>query len=157
MLSTEKVRHVRELLEQGVSYRRIRQLTGVSRVTIGRIARRERPDYPATRPAEPLWAEEDRPAVRCEECGHRTVPPCRICRVRKAVADGTVRRTFGRTDSGEPLGLQLREDHQARYEKVRARRERERSRLARRLCSRGPHGDHQQPRAIDRREPKPYQ
>ncbi len=48
--------------------------------------------------------------------------PCRICRARKA-AELTAKSGLPFDLLDEPLGLELRPEHQARYEEVRARRE----------------------------------
>ena len=127
MLMESKVRKVRQLLAKGLSYRAIREMTGVGRDTIGKIARNERPDYEALRRAKQQEKEAlkrtPRP-IRCPGCGHRVYPPCRICRARKALADGKLREVFREVGLEEPLGLELRPEHQKRYEEVRARRRR---------------------------------
>ena len=136
MLTESKLRWIRRLLAEGLSYRAIREMTGVSRGAIGRIARGERPDYEALGRAKQEKKEglkrTPRP-IRCPGCGYRVYPPCRICRVRKALADGKLREVFREVGLEEPLGLELRPEHQKRYEEVRARRRRrERKKRARR-------------------------
>lgn len=126
MLTESKVRWVRRLLAKGLSYRAIREITGVSRDTIGKIARHQRPNCRALRRPETTEGEtpgQARPTIRCK-CGFRVYPPCRICRIRNAVANGGHRQVFGAAGSDQPIGLELHPEHQKRYEQVRARRRR---------------------------------
>ena len=46
--------------------------------------------------------------------------PCRLCRVRKLVAESRVARPPARRE--ERLRLELSEDHRSRYERIRLRR-----------------------------------
>jgi hypothetical protein len=120
MIHPSLVTAVQHLLaEQQLSHRKIAAKTGVSRSSVGRIARGERPEYDD--PGDP----EDAPKVRCPGCGGLQTLPCCVCRDRTAVADieAAARRTPGAEES-EPdeLNLELRPNHQARYEPIHARK-----------------------------------
>ena len=79
-----------DLLNQGVSYRKIQVLSGVSRGTVSNIAngkvtiesssesRRERRKEESQSPVEFVG-----PPVRCPECGRLVYPPCMACRIAK--------------------------------------------------------------------------
>ena len=130
ILTESEVCWIRRLLAKGVSYRRIQEITGAARDTIGKIARQERPDYERLRRGKQQKAEaleRTRRPIRCK-CGHWVYPPCRICRIRKALADGTLRQVFRDAGFDRPIGLELRPEHQKRYEQVRARRMRRKRR-----------------------------
>jgi hypothetical protein len=125
MIAPKTVTEVRRLLAEGVlSQRKIAGLTGVSRGTVGAIASGARPDYAALRPpGDGEWEESAGPAVRCPGCGGMVYLPCRLCHVRTAIAKTPRPATPGLAiSSGEPLKLDLRPDHRARYEEVRAGR-----------------------------------
>jgi transcriptional regulator with XRE-family HTH domain len=123
MIAQTIVTEVRRLLaDETLSQRKIARLMGVSRGTVGTIAAGKRPDYEMLRPAQ----EDDRdepagPPERCPGCGGMVYLPCRLCRVRERaarIASPTQRKAT--TLGEEPLGLNLRSDHRARYEEVRA-------------------------------------
>ena len=129
MLPPSVVNEIRRLLTgEGLSYREIVRITGVSRGTVGLIARGKRPDYEARRVArgdDPL--EPTGPPQRCPGCGGLVYLPCRLCDARKLVG---AKREMGQTETArggateEAFELQLKEEHRRRYEDVRARRER---------------------------------
>jgi hypothetical protein len=124
VLSNSKVQWVQQLLAQGLSYRHIREITGVGREAIGRIARGQRPDYEAIRrrgKEEQSAKKRNGAAARCPGCGYRVYFPCQICRIREAAARCTRRHLSADGNGDEPSGLRLRPEHQVRYEQVRAR------------------------------------
>jgi transcriptional regulator with XRE-family HTH domain len=128
MIAPQIVADVRRLLtEELLSQRKIARLTGVSRSTIAAIASGKRPDYELLRQLrENDWEEPTGPAVRCPGCGNRVYMPCQLCRILKRIAEkrratglaSATRRPVAETF--EPLGLNLRPEHHARYEEVRA-------------------------------------
>ncbi len=122
MLKTQQVEEVRRLLAEGRNLKAVGRATGVSRNMIRGIARGLRPDYEAMRRKKQKEATGSHGVVkRCRGCGYRVRMPCRICRARKAAAlSAKSGLPFDLLD--EPLGLNLRPEHQARYEEVRARR-----------------------------------
>lgn len=125
MIAPSVVNEIKRLLaERTLSQRKIAARTGVSRGTVGAIARGNRPDYEALRnkakeqePEEPTG-----PPQRCPTCGGMVTMPCRVCRVRKLVAQRRIAPRPVRPD--EPLQLELVGAHRARYERLRAHRER---------------------------------
>ncbi len=125
MIPPETVRETRRLLAEGkLSQRKIAKLLRISRGTVGGIASGKRTDYirRPTNDDEPI--RPSGPPKRCPDCGHMVYMPCRICRARSERdrrRSGPVRRLFALLD--EPLGLNLREEHQRRYEKVHAQHE----------------------------------
>jgi transcriptional regulator with XRE-family HTH domain len=123
MIAAKVVTEVRRLLAEGVlSQRRISELTGISRGSVRAIASGKRPDYEALRqPADDEWDEPTGPAVRCPGCGGMVCMPCQLCRVRKTLAKNSRPKSPDRTIQGvEPLDLNLRPEHRARFEEVRA-------------------------------------
>lgn len=122
MITPSVVEQVKHLLSDGsLSQRKIAKMTGVSRGTIGAIASGKRRDI---RPPRKPWYEEPDeplgPPRRCSGCGAIVQPPCRACRLRELLAAGRVKHKPDRADY--VLGLELSDDHQARYKQVRARR-----------------------------------
>jgi transcriptional regulator with XRE-family HTH domain len=129
MIAPQVVADVRRLLtEERLSQRKVARLTGVSRSTIAVIASGKRPDYELReRLREADWEEPAGPAVRCPGCGHRVYMPCQLCRLRARMAakrriTGIARGTLvgAASNAIEPLGVNLRPEHRARYEEVRA-------------------------------------
>lgn len=85
MLDAGLVTEVRRLLaEARLSQRQIARETGVSRASVGLIARGKRPDY------KPRLRDDDwrptGPACRCPGCGGLVYMPCRLCRIRSIKA-----------------------------------------------------------------------
>jgi len=125
MIAPSVVDEIRRLLaEDKWSYRKIAKMTGVSRGTVGAIANGRRRDYrPATKTDEEETTQPTGPPRRCPTCGGMVYMPCRLCRVRRHVEklsrSGNARRPV-RHDG--PLRLELRGEHQVRYEEIRARR-----------------------------------
>jgi transcriptional regulator with XRE-family HTH domain len=140
----------RLLREEILSQRKIAWLMGVSRTTVAAIASGKRPDYDLLRQLrDDEWEEPTGPAVRCPGCGGRVHMPCQLCRTRKRIAEKRHPYATGcacasltglasaapRCATGsasavpprgpvaedlEPLGVNLRPEHRARYEEVRA-------------------------------------
>lgn len=81
MLAPQRVILVKKLLAEGrLSQRKIAQLTGISRATIGLIAAGRRRE-PA--PGDGLETEGPHSIpVRCPTCGGLVYAPCRLCQVR---------------------------------------------------------------------------
>jgi transcriptional regulator with XRE-family HTH domain len=121
MLAPGLVTEVRRLLsEKKLSQRKIARLVGVSRGTIGAIAAGRRPDYAALRKPDDDAEKPSGPPERCPGCGGMVYLPCRLCRTRVAIKTYAPPRW---QDAIEPLGLNLRPDHYARYQQVRAWRQ----------------------------------
>lgn len=132
MLAPSIVAKIRCLLaEDKLSQRKIAKLTGISRGTVGAIARGRRPDY-QQRPK--TNDESDRPSgppQRCGTCGGMVHMPCRLCGLRKQLASAAKSR---RRDAQSEVssGLELWPQHQKQYEEVRtARAEAERLEMER--------------------------
>jgi transcriptional regulator with XRE-family HTH domain len=143
MIAPQIVTEVRRLLrEEILSQRKIASLTGISRTTVTAIASGKRPDYDLLRQLrDDDWEEPTGPAVRCPGCGGRVHMPCQLCRIRKRIAEkrhscttasasALPSRATGYASAApphspaaeilEPLGVNLRPEHRARYEEVRA-------------------------------------
>jgi transcriptional regulator with XRE-family HTH domain len=125
MIAPTLITEVRRLLAEGkLSQRKIAQVTGVSRGTVGAVAAGKRPDYETLRGLyDEAEGEPAGPPERCPGCGGMVYLPCRLCRVRgfRAAKSRPVRNAAFAMDA--LLELNLRPDHQARYEEVRRRRE----------------------------------
>lgn len=97
MIPPNLVDEVRRLLaERALSQRRIAVLTGVSRASVGQIARGRRPDYQPRPPRDIDLDEPLGPFERCPGCGGRVFLPCRLCRVRAIQAKALDRARFRR-------------------------------------------------------------
>lgn len=112
---------VRQLLDRRLSRRKIEQIASVSRATIRRIARMDRPHYQAACREQPEGDRDSQLAgqpTRCSVCGYRVFLPCRICMARqhRQVA-GHYRRLSAVADQAPTL--RLKPEHRARYEEVR--------------------------------------
>jgi len=84
MIAAAVIDEIRRLLsEEELSQRAIALRVGVSRGTVGAVARRTRPDY---RPPPGQWdADYVEPGglpTRCPGCGGMVLMPCLACRVR---------------------------------------------------------------------------
>ena len=125
MIAPSLVNQVKRLLAEGrYSQRKIARMTGISRGTVGAIASGRRPDYEAiVRARQSELDEPTGPPQRCPGCGGMVYMPCRLCRVRKLVAEARVARPPARPE--ERLRLDLSDDHRSRYERVRRRRAKE--------------------------------
>ena len=124
MIAPAIVIEVRRLLaETKLCQRKIAQLVGVSRGTVGSIASGRRPDYEGLPRDEDEIDEPAGPPARCPGCGGMVYMPCRLCRVQQAAPR---KRRPAQADrlrhKDESLNLTLRPDHRARYDEVRAGR-----------------------------------
>ena len=134
MIAPELVQRVERLLAVGrLSQRKIAKLTGVSRGTVGAIAAGRRPDYEALRRRRQEHEPPERtgPPRRCPGCGAMVLMPCLACDLKNDARGAPKPRPGPRP--GQPDGLlelDLRPEHRARYERVRARREAEAERAA---------------------------
>jgi len=129
MLHPDKISEVKRLLGEGGTQRAIARQTGVSRVTVGKIARGERPDY---REREPRQPEGDRALnqgtpERCTHCGAMVHMPCLACKIERLE---TVRGFRMTAEDGQPLRVELDGPARERYEAVRARKMAEERSLA---------------------------
>lgn len=88
MIAGKVVREIERLLrESKLSQRKVATLTGVSRATVSMIASGRRPDYEARELERELESvTPSGPPARCRECGGLVYGPCRLCRIRKAIA-----------------------------------------------------------------------
>jgi hypothetical protein len=93
MVSQGVVDQILRLLAEGrLSQRKIARTVGVSRGTIGAIAKGHRPRI---RRSVERWADPNRPLGpprRCGGCGGLVVMPCLLCRVRELKAGEFARR-----------------------------------------------------------------
>lgn len=124
MIARSIVNEVRRLLAEGKrSHRKIAQMTGISRGSVGAIASGRRPDYAACQREEDSCDEPLGPPARCPGCGGMVTMPCRLCRARQSRSPQ--QRTRPHNESfNERLELNLRPEQHARYEEVRAARRR---------------------------------
>lgn len=100
MIAAVVVAKIRGLLAEGtLSQRTIARQLGVSRGTVGVIARGKRPNYAdrVDRASVAVVAPAD-PPQRCPGCGGMVWMPCRLCRIRAAKQN---RRLFG--DDQQPI------------------------------------------------------
>lgn len=122
MIASKTVAEIRRLLtEEKLSQRRVAKLTGISRGTIGAIASGRRPDYD-TLPPGAGEVEEDPcgPPERCSGCGGLVYMPCRLCRQRARMARLARPTPPVVADLRGLAGLDLKPEHRARYDEVRA-------------------------------------
>jgi transcriptional regulator with XRE-family HTH domain len=119
MIAPSVVHEIKRLLAEGkYSQRKIARITGVSRGTVGAVASGKRRDYAARARDPELELEQPTgPPQRCPGCGGLVYLPCRLCHVRKLVAEGRIARPPARREA--PMRLELSDDHQARYERIR--------------------------------------
>ena len=110
---------ITRLLATGHTQRAISRMTGVCRETVGAIARGrlDRSARQAQRDAEQVTGLPG-PPRRCLTCGGLVKMPCRLCQTRDLKAGGRLPRMFSGVDD-ESLQLDLRDEHRARYERVR--------------------------------------
>jgi transcriptional regulator with XRE-family HTH domain len=120
MLAPALVVQVQRLLEEGkLSQRSIARHLGISRGTVHVIASGQRPDYEVMRRKEEPEESPQGPPQRCPICGGWVYLPCRACRVRENQA-ATSTQFHSHPMHEERPRLQLRPEHQARYEQVQA-------------------------------------
>ena len=121
MLTKKQVDEVKRLLASCKhSQRNIAVMTGVSRGTVAAIANETRHIY--TREPNPDDWRPEGPVVRCPRCGGRTRLPCRVCYIRDTVAERG-RVDWGTFRNRTLIELQLRPQHDKRYQKIRRWRE----------------------------------
>lgn len=121
MIPASIVEEIKRLLAQGKwSSRKIARIMGVSRGSVAAIANGRRPDYEARRREREEESEPLGPLGRCSECRAMVHLPCRLCAVRKRMAQGKIRRLVLGAEESLQVGLQG--DHRVRYEQVRRRR-----------------------------------
>jgi transcriptional regulator with XRE-family HTH domain len=127
MIDANVVGEVQNLLAAGeMSQRAIARILGISRGTVDAIAAGKRPDYEAIRRSRQENETGDEPIgppMRCPTCGGLVYMPCRLCAVRRSTSN-TIRqslRNIGKND--EPFGLNLRPEHEKRYQEIRRSRE----------------------------------
>lgn len=123
MLNRYQVDKVQRLLEQEHSQRAVARMTGISRGTVGTIANgRHAPKLKLLRDIQDEEAAEYcGPKIFCRTCGYMIYEPCGVCRAREYKRDHPQTADVDEQPP-PPLGLELRPQHQRRYEKVRARR-----------------------------------
>lgn len=96
MISQGVVDQILRLLAEGrLSQRKISRALGVSRGTIGAIAKGHRP---RPRTTDERWGDTYRPLgppTRCPGCGGLVYMPCLLCRVRNLKAAEAVGATAG--------------------------------------------------------------
>jgi transcriptional regulator with XRE-family HTH domain len=119
MIEREVINDVKRLLAEGsYSQRKIADMTGVSRSTVGAIATGKRRDHDARANASDLELETSTgPPRRCPGCGGLVFMPCRLCHVRKLIAESRIAPQPHRPNGR--LELELLEGEWARYERVR--------------------------------------
>jgi transcriptional regulator with XRE-family HTH domain len=116
------VAEVRRLLAEGaMSQRAIARSVGVSRGTVAVIASGRRPDYEALRQVRDEEDESVGPPRRCSVCGGTVYMPCRLCKTREAMTLRQRRPAPPASDRAATT-LDLRPEHQARFEEVRQAR-----------------------------------
>jgi len=96
MVPPAMVATVQRLLSEGAhSYRKIAEITRISRGVIQDIAKGRRPDYEALRRQRQADRQEVvGPAARCPTCGNRVFLPCRECRMQVQVDRERSNRKF---------------------------------------------------------------
>jgi hypothetical protein len=113
-----------------LNYRAVGRIVGVNRRTVKKVAKghyRRRLEYQqekAEREAELIG-----PVQRCPGCGRKIAMPCRACPLERIQQHRPkMRASDVSIDREPPPGLDLKEPHRRRYEEVRHRRLRGRSR-----------------------------
>ncbi|MDD3469565.1 MAG: hypothetical protein PHE53_06235 [Thermoguttaceae bacterium] len=126
MLPSYMVKEIRSRLASGVAYRQIARELGVARGTVHAIARHRYRWRLTQREREELENPEipQGPHRRCERCGQLVRHPCLRCRLEEECGEYHPIPMVWREN---PLGLELRKEHQRRYEEIRSRRHRQES------------------------------
>jgi hypothetical protein len=127
MIAPEVVVVIEGLLSKGgLSHRAIARATGINRGTVGLIARGQRPDYEALREARKnrLPRKRGRVGQQCPECHASVYLPCVACNTRQNRTCSSLPQSVstGLEQLEEPLGLDMKERHRLRYEKIHERR-----------------------------------
>ena len=124
MISRVLVSRIEHLLAAGLSsHREIARISGVSRGSVGPIARGQHAHQRRSNHTPDAPDELPRPIGRCGICGARCELPCRACDARAAWAASFVRRLADKLNAvlEQPLELELKPQHHARYLAVRPR------------------------------------
>jgi hypothetical protein len=122
MIAPEIAAEIRRLLDEDVlSQRKIARRTGISRGTVAAIAAGRRGDCDAvSKPGEDSWETSSDPPERCPTCGSLVYMPCLLCRLRNKLSEERLKPARRRTaDAPAWLILELRPEHQRRYEEIR--------------------------------------
>ena len=121
MIDTEKYMQIFRLLQmEGLSHRTIARLTGVSRGTVGAVAKRRIRNLAV----KEIQLNPKGPLVRCPTCGGKTQMPCTYCALEKSIGIRTkgVKWDFSKNDTGL-FNIDLRGWALKRYLQVRRWRE----------------------------------
>jgi len=124
MIAPRIVKEIRRLLnERRLSQRKIAELIGVSRGTVGAVASGKRPDRLQPRRAADYdeSLKPSGPPRRCPSCGGMVYMPCRVCQTRAAIAEKRPPQ-WQFSPLEEPLGLELKDNYLRRYEQLRTAR-----------------------------------
>jgi transcriptional regulator with XRE-family HTH domain len=122
MIAGRLVLETLQLLGDGqLSRRKIARTLGISEGTVRSIANNRRPCYQRLRLMEDTAETPPPPPTRCPTCGAMVYAPCLLCEIQRRIAAGMRRPRHHRGEVFEPLGLNLRPEHQSRYELVRKR------------------------------------
>ena len=96
MLPPSVVNEIRRLLTgEGLSYREIVRITGVSRGTVNAIAQGKRPDGLGRRDVSDDFLPPVGPPRRCPGCGGLVLMPCLLCHVRAMRRKGLGMNDYG--------------------------------------------------------------
>lgn len=127
VLAETTVEQVRVLLSQGLSQREAARQARVSRNRVQLIAHGRRLDY-ATLPARPEDEPLERcgPVERCRKCGMLVEMPCLVCQARVLREAALRRGNLATSDEILPLGVDLRGVARRRYQRIHARKTRQR-------------------------------
>lgn len=116
MIALEMVEEIKRLLAKGeLSQRAIARLTGISRGTVNAIAQGKRRQPRCVKQADDD-EEEDTPSgppQRCPGCGGFVYMPCRLCKVRAAMATSSLPRS--KDGATEPMRVELTVEQWKRY------------------------------------------
>ena len=128
-LTRAELRGILELLSKERSQRRVAALARRSRGLVTQIARGQHPLQ--LQPAPQIGAGESpeeadprgRPKERCPGCGRKIVMSCQACLAESHRVLSRFARRVNRVLDDQPLGLNLKPEHQARYLECKARRD----------------------------------
>jgi hypothetical protein len=118
-----RIDEVKRLLARGkLSQRKIAKAVGISRGTVYYVATGRRRDHFDRILEEPI--ENSGPKTHCGGCGGMVSMPCRLCKGRAlAILKKAIKKPQNQPDL--KLSLELKPDHQERYEDVRRGRSRQ--------------------------------
>lgn len=122
MISNSKIAEIERLLLAGMSQRKIASISGVSRGVICAIYSGKRRRNP-----EREYKPDSVAPVRCPSCGALAAMPCIACRDRNGLKKAKKTTHFNPSPENLQIGLELRPEHQARLEQVRAARRKNQS------------------------------